>query len=99
MVELKIINKTNITYDLKDENEKKYELNIEFFDIEETPKIGDKIYISAELLNPRYAGYSTSYTFGNLKSKYGKEEVKLTDIDVIKVVTDKMEIYLKRLYG
>ena len=99
MVELEIINKINFKYNLKDENEKKYELNLEFFDIEEIPKIGDKIYISAELLNPKYAGYSTSYTFGNLKSKYGKKDVKLTDIDVMKIVTNKMEIYLKRLYG
>jgi len=36
-------------------------------------KDGDYIHISAELLNPRYAGYSTSYTFGNLNNKYGKD--------------------------
>ena len=82
-----------------DKNNNKYELNLEFNDIEEQPQIGDYIYISAELLNPKYAGYSTSYTFGKLENKYGKENIEIDDIDVIKVKTKKLEIYLKRLYG
>ena len=84
---------------VKDEKENKYTLNLDFFDIEESPKVGDYIYISAELLNPKYAGYSTSYTFGKLENKYGKENVSMNDIDVIKVVTNNLEIYQKRLYG
>lgn len=99
MVKLQIINKDNYIYNLKDEQDNNYNLNIEFLDIGENLKIGDYIYISAELLDPRYDGYSTSYTFGSLKNKYGKDNIKLTDIDVIKIKTNEKEIYLKRLYG
>lgn len=99
MVKLKIMNIDKYTYNLKDAKENNYTLNLEFFDVEENPKIGDYIYISAELLNPRYEGFSTSYTFGSLENKYGKDNINLTDIDVIKVVTNNLEIYLKRLYG
>lgn len=99
MIKLKIISKDNYTYKLEDEKNNKYDLNLEFFDIETTPKVGDYIHISAELLNPKYAGYSTSYTFGKLENEYGKSDISLTDIDVIKVVANNLEIYLKRLYG
>ena len=99
MIKLKIENQNKYIYNLMDKNNNKYELNLEFNDIEEQPQIGDYIYISAELLNPKYAGYSTSYTFGKLENKYGKENIEIDDIDVIKVKTKKLEIYLKRLYG
>lgn len=60
---------------------------------------GDYICIAEELLNPKYEGYSTSYTFGSLESIYGKENILINDIDIIKVIIDEKEIYLKRLYG
>ena len=69
MIKMEIVKKDNYIYELKDEKENKYTLNLDFFDIEESPKVGDYIYISAELLNPKYAGYSTSYTFGKLENK------------------------------
>lgn len=99
MKKLKIINNDNYLYDLEDESKNKYTLNLEFHDIKERINVGDYIYISAELLNPKYAGYSTSYTFGKLDSKYGKENISMNDIDVIKIETNNLEIYLKRLYG
>lgn len=99
MVELKIIDNEKYIYNLEDKNEKKYILNLEFLDINEKPKKGDYIYINSELLNKQYDGYSTSYTFGSLESKYGKENISMDDVDVIKVVISGMEIHLKRLYG
>ena len=99
MVKLKIMNIGKYTYNLKDAKENNYTLNLEFFDIEEKPKVGDYIYIHTELLNPRYEGFNTSYTFGSLEDKYGKDNIDLTDVDVIKIVTNKLQIYLKRLYG
>lgn len=99
MIKLKITNKDNYIYNLKDEKENDYILNLEFFDINESIKDGDYIHISAELLNPRYAGYSTSYTFGNLNNKYGKDNFESIDIDVIKIEKNEKEIYLKRIYG
>ncbi len=99
MVKLKIINRDNYIYNLKDEKENNYILNLEFFHIDESIELGDYLYISAELLNTRYAGYSTNYTFGGLNNKYGKDNIKLNDIDVIKIEKNGKEIYLKRIYG
>ena len=99
MIKLQIVNRNDYEYHLKDEHGHDYIFIIDFFDIDEKPKNGDFIYINSELLNPKYEGYSTNYTFGNLESKYGKENISIDDIDVIKIITDNTEIYLKRLYG
>ena len=99
MIKLKIVNINGYIYDLEDEYKHNYTFNLEFLDLEEKLKIGNYICMNEELLNSKYEGYSTSYTFGNLKSKYGKENILLDDIDVIKIISDKAEIYLKRLYG
>lgn len=101
MIKLEILEKSNYIFKFKDDKNNIYSLNLEFFDIEEEPKVGDYIYMSAELLNQKYAGYSTNYTFGDLDSKYGKENLSLNDIDVIKleIKDSNKEIYLKRLYG
>ena len=99
MVKLKIINISNYDYELEDMKDNKYTLNLEFLDIEEKPEVEDYISISAELLNPRYAGYSTNYTFGSLDNEYGRKNISPIDIDVIKLEIDSKEILLKRLYG
>lgn len=99
MVKLKIVNIDNYVYDLKNSEDKTYQINLEFLDMEKKPQAGDYIYMHNELLNPRYAGYSISYTFGNLENPYGKKDVHLGDIDVITVIIDEKEIFLKRLYG
>ncbi len=99
MVKLKIMNKDKYLYKLIDDRGNNYEFKLEFFDIETMPEIGDYINISAELLNPRYVGYSTLYTFGKLDNPCGKSNLDINDIDVIKVITKNKEIVLKRLYG
>lgn len=99
MVKLEIVKNNNYEYILKDECGGIYDLSIGFWDIEYKPQIGDYIYMNEELLNPRYSGYSTGYTFGDLNSQYGKVITEKEDIDVIKIENDKIEIYLKRLYG
>ena len=99
MIKLQIININDYTYSLKDMNENEYKLNLEFLDVEERPKIRDYIYISAELLNPIYEGYSTSYTFGDLNNKYGKNNLQQGDIDIVRIETENKMILLKRLYG
>ena len=99
MVKLKIINKNNYDYTLKDEEGRIYNFNLEFLDVEEKIEVGDYISFSEQLLNPKYEGYSASYTFGNLDSKYGKSNIELNDIDVIRVEENEKSIYLKRLYG
>lgn len=100
MQRLEIINIENkYLYYLKNERGNKYTLGIEFFDIEEKPKVGDCIYMSKELLDTKYDGYSNNYTFGSLESEYGKKNISIGDIDVIKLKIGHNEIYLKRLYG
>ena len=99
MIKLKINNISNYDYELEDMKDNKYTLNLEFLDIEEKPEVEDYISISAELLNPRYAGYSTNYTFGSLDNEYGRKNISPIDIDVIKLEIDSKEILLKRLYG
>lgn len=100
MEKLQIIRVNNYEYELIDEREKEYKINIEFLDIEEKPTEGDYIYMSEELLNPKYEEYSTNYTFGDLESKYGKSNLSITDVDVIRIIErGEKEIVLKRLYG
>ena len=99
MIKLKIINIDNYIYNLEDEKGKKYIFNLEFMDVENKIDISDFLYFSSELLDPMYEGYSKSYTFSNLNSKYGKRNLKEGDIDIIKVEQDGKEILLKRIYG
>jgi len=99
MIKLQVIDNNNWQYNLIDENGRKYNICLNFCDIESQPESGDIIYISEKLLNAKYEGYSTSYTFGDLESIYGKEKIQIDDIDIVKLVIGKREIYLKRLYG
>lgn len=99
MMKLRIVEKNNYLYNLEDEVNNKYIINFEFLDIGNNPDVGNYICMNEELLNPKYDGYSTFYTFGSLDSQYGKKDIKLNDIDVVKLVMDEKEIYLKRLYG
>ena len=99
MKKMEIVDKRNYVYTFEDEEGKPYNINLDFLDIEKKPEIGEYIFFNEELLNPRYDGYSTSYTFGSLDSKYGKNNISLDDVDVIKLVMEEKEIYLKRLYG
>ena len=98
MKKLQIIKKENSLYKFKDEEEREYEIALEIHDFEE-PNEGDYIYMHNELINPKYEGYSTFYAFGNLVNKYGKENISTDDIDVIRVIKNKEEILMKRLYG
>ena len=92
MVKLEIINKKEGLYYLKDSKNNNYEFSMEFYDIDESPKIGDYLELSAELLNPRYAGY-------NLKNPCGRNTTNMNNIDIIKLIMKNKEIILKRLYG
>lgn len=99
MIKLEIIEKDNYLYKLKDSHDNIYIFNLEFLDITEKLSVGHYIEISEELLNPKYEGYSTAYTFGKLENEYGKANINLSDLDIIRVIIEDKEIYLKRLYG
>ena len=99
MVRLKIENKKDNDYVLRDQKGNSYEMNFEFFDIEEAPKENDYINISAELLNPRYKEHTKYLSFGGMENTCGRSGDKLTDTEIIKIEIEDKEIYLKRLYG
>ena len=89
----------NNIYKLIDNKGLEYELNIEFIGLSYELKESDMVEISMELLNPYSNYYSSFYTFGKLNDICGRDNIKLNDIDVIKLIIDNKEIYLKRLYG
>ena len=99
MVRLKISEIDDYIYKLIDDNKKIYIFNLEFIDIKKDIKEGDFIIMPAELLNPKYEGYSTNYTFGEMDSIYGKNNLDINSTDVIMVETSDENKYYKRLYG
>ena len=86
-------------YKLIDNQNREYQLNLEFIGSNKPLKENDIIEISMELLNPYSNVYSSFYTFGKLDDITGRKNVSITDIDVIKIIIDNKEIYMKRLYG
>ena len=99
MKKLIIKNIDNTIYKLVDDKGLEYELNLEFIGLDKELKINNSIEISMELLNPRSSSYSSFYTFGLLNDITGRNNVSITDDDVIKLIIDDEEIYMKRLYG
>ena len=99
MIKLVIKNIDNTIYKLVDDKGLEYELNLEFIGLDRELKINDIIEISMELLNSKSSSYSAFYTFGLLDDVTGRSDVSITDNDVIKIITDNKEIYMKRLYG
>lgn len=83
--EIKSINNYNyVLYDGKIE----YNLNLEFYDLENKLKIGDIIYIPKELLKN-----NGLYSYGKIINNNEK------DSEYIKILSDDKEIYLQRYYG
>ena len=99
MIKLVIKGIDNTIYKLIDDKGLEYQLNLEFIGLDRELKINDIIEISMELLNSKSSSYSSFYTFGLLNDVTGRSDVSITDNDVIKIITDNKEIYMKRLYG
>ena len=83
-------------YILKDSNNKSYNINIEFYDIDVLPKEGDIIYINNKLLNKIN---NNVVSFGKLDGIYGRKITDENDEDVIGISIHDKVIYLKRYYG
>ena len=65
MKKLLILEIDKYIYTLRDDNNNKYILNLDFFEVQ--PSVNDIIYIDEELLNQK-----NFYTFGPLEGEYGK---------------------------
>ena len=92
MKKLEINKIDNYQYELKDNN-KIYHFNIEFYNLEKEPKVGDYIYMSEKLLQEEYSVLN----FDILDSGYDRN-IK-TKEDLVTLLIDNEKIYLKRVYG
>lgn len=96
MIKLIIESIDGYNYILKDSNNKSYNINIEFYDIDVLPKEGDIIYINNKLLNKIN---NNVVSFGKLDGIYGRKITDENDEDVIGISIHDKVIYLKRYYG
>ena len=96
MIKLIIENIDGYNYILKDTNNKSYNINIEFYDIDVLPKVGDIIYINNKLLNKIN---NNIVSFGKLDGIYGRKITDENDEDIISLSIQDKIIYLKRYYG
>lgn len=88
MIKTEIISINNYDYILSDGNNN-YNLNLEFYNLDNKLNIGDIIYIPSKLLVNNGV-----YTYGKIKDK------KYKNIDeYIKIISNNKEIYLQRYYG
>jgi len=88
MIKLTIISKDEYAnYILKDINDNKYELNINFMNIEK-PKVGTDIYIQESVIKENI---SLNYGLVNSDSKPNKDEL-------IVILIDGKQLYLQRYY-
>ena len=95
-VDLVIERINDYKYFLKDSDMNEYILNMEFYDIDKLPKVGDKINMHKNMVN-NLDNYL--YSFGNIDGIYGKKIDNLLDEDIIVLLIDNKKIYLKRFYG
>ena len=80
-------------YYLKDSDNCKYKINIEFYDVLDKINIGDIIYINERLLKEKIL------SFGLLNSIYGRTIKDSNDVDIAILKISSKTIYLKRIYG
>ena len=95
MKKLIIANKDNYEYTLKDVNNNEYQLNIEFYNIERNPEVGDYLFISEKTLQEN----NTFLNFDVLESEYGRKIESANDDDIVVLIVSGEKIYLKRVYG
>lgn len=90
-----LINKIdNYVYYLLDEKNIEYKLQLEFYDINNLPKIGDYLYVNEKLLNEQIL-----LSFGLINSQDGKDINLLKDEEILVWVGNYDKIYFKRYYG
>lgn len=96
MIRLKIKEINNSLYVLEDINNNVYELTIYFYDIDNKAQVNDYLYMQEKLLSK--INHSI-ISLGVLDSMYGKVIEEITDEDLVILITNNKNIYLKRYYG
>ena len=88
MIKTEIISINNYDYILSD-GKNNYNLNLEFYDLDNKLNIENIIYIPSKLLKN-----NSVYTYGKIN-----ENKKENTDEYIKIVSNNKEIYLQRYYG
>ena len=90
MIKTEIISINNYDYDyVLSDGIDNYNLNLEFYDLDNKLNIGDIIYIPKKLLKD-----NSVYTYGKIN-----KDKKENDDEYIKIISNNKEIYLQRYYG
>ena len=95
MKKLLITKKDNYEHTLKDIENNEYQFNIEFYNIENNPEVGDYLFISEKILQENNAFLN----FDSLESEYGRKIESANDDDIVALIVRREKIYLKRVYG
>ena len=96
MIRLDIKSVLGYNYLLVDNEDKEYNVNIEFYGIDENPMQGDILFLNEDLLNDIN---NNMVSFGPLGEKYGKDISSNSDKDVVYLSCKNGAVYLKRFYG
>ena len=89
-----IIKKDSYVYTLKDTDNNMYQFNIEFYNIEKNPEVGDYLFMSEKILQE-----NTFLSFDILESEYGRKIENANDDDLVVLIINEEKIYLKKVYG
>ncbi len=90
MKKVQILEINNYDYLVRTEDNKKYNLNMEFYSLNIILKEKDYIYISQKILDEK-----NFYSFGPLNPN----NINVDEDDIIKIISDDKEIYFQRYYG
>ena len=90
MRKLQILKINNYDYLLKSEDNRKYNLNLQFYYLGNELKEKDCLYVSEKILDE-----NNFYSFGPINSA----DINIDEDDIIKIILDNKEIYLQRYYG
>ncbi len=74
-------------------NNKIYKINIEFYDLEKNPQVGDILLLSDKSLNEH------SLNIGSLDNEAGHIINDVYDDDLVVLIRDNNKTFLKRIYG
>lgn len=96
MIKLVIKEISGYNYVLVDNDDRKYNVNIEFYGVQNLPMVGDTLYLDEKMLNEID---NNMVSFGPIDEKYGKDVNSIDDSEVICLVHGNNSVYLKRFYG
>ena len=95
MIKLIIENIVEYDYSLKDKDNNKYRFNIQFYDLDNKPKVGDSLFVHEKLLDD----VNYVFSFGPIDGEYGRDIMSSNDSDIVVLVMGNEKIYLKKYYG